>query len=112
MSHVLLALFVAAAPNALGARLAQDAASLLEAPSSAREEASRSCTSFVQWVYGREGISWAPDGGDANTLYRTARRRRALKRSKPLPGDVVFFRETYDRNRNGKLDDGYTHVGI
>src|SRR6266542_2553732 len=30
----------------------------------------------------------------------------------PSPGDLVFFDDTYDRNRNGRADDRLTHVGI
>lgn len=33
-------------------------------------------------------------------------------RHTPRPGDVVFFDNTYDKNRNGKRDDPLTHVGI
>jgi cell wall-associated NlpC family hydrolase len=29
-----------------------------------------------------------------------------------IPGDFVFFNNTYDRNGNGKSDDVLTHVGI
>lgn len=29
-----------------------------------------------------------------------------------LPGDLVFFDNTYDRNNNGLSDDSFTHVGI
>jgi len=30
----------------------------------------------------------------------------------PRPGDMVFFHDTYDRNRNGLVDDPFTHMGI
>jgi hypothetical protein len=30
----------------------------------------------------------------------------------PSPGDLVFWHDTYDRNRNGKTDDRLTHVGV
>ena len=30
----------------------------------------------------------------------------------PAPGDLVFWRDTYDRNRNGRADDPFTHVGV
>lgn len=30
----------------------------------------------------------------------------------PAPGDLVFFHDTYDRDRNGGADDRFTHVGI
>jgi uncharacterized protein YfaT (DUF1175 family) len=32
--------------------------------------------------------------------------------SHPAPGDLVFFHDTYDRNRDGKLGDLWTHVAI
>ncbi|HET6414395.1 MAG TPA: CHAP domain-containing protein [Anaeromyxobacter sp.] len=30
----------------------------------------------------------------------------------PRPGDLVFFRDTYDRSRNGRLEQPFTHLGI
>jgi hypothetical protein len=30
----------------------------------------------------------------------------------PQPGDLVFFHDTYDRNRDGKLGDAWTHVAL
>jgi hypothetical protein len=30
----------------------------------------------------------------------------------PSPGDLVFFDDTWDRNRNGRRDDPLTHVGL
>jgi hypothetical protein len=30
----------------------------------------------------------------------------------PSPGDLVFFKETWDRNRDGKMNDGLAHVGV
>lgn len=30
----------------------------------------------------------------------------------PAPGDVVYFHDTYDRNRNRRYDDRFTHVGL
>ena len=31
---------------------------------------------------------------------------------RPEPGDLVFFHDTYDRNRDGKLGDKWTHVAL
>jgi hypothetical protein len=45
-------------------------------------------------------------------MYREAERRGALETGRLAAGDLVFFRETYDRNRDGKRNDGLTHVGI
>lgn len=30
----------------------------------------------------------------------------------PLPGDLIFWDNTYDANKNGKVDDELTHVGL
>jgi hypothetical protein len=45
-------------------------------------------------------------------MFRLAYERSAIHTSSPQPGDLVFFRNTYDRNRDGKLNDGLTHVGV
>lgn len=68
----------------------------------------KDCSSFVTQVYRREGV---PLEGNVRLLHAKARRARALKR-KPGKGDLVFFRNTYDKNRDGSLADGLTHVGI
>ena len=34
------------------------------------------------------------------------------KRKKPRPGDLVFFDNTYDINKDKKVNDPFTHVGI
>lgn len=31
---------------------------------------------------------------------------------KVMPGDLIFFDNTYDRNRNGVMDDELTHIGL
>jgi peptidoglycan DL-endopeptidase CwlO len=31
---------------------------------------------------------------------------------KPRPGDLAFFHDTYDRDRDGRLDDRFTHVAV
>jgi hypothetical protein len=30
----------------------------------------------------------------------------------PRPGDIVYFHDTHDRNKNRKFDDPFTHVGL
>lgn len=75
------------------------------------------CTGFVEGVYARAGISFRGAGvaGDngVTALYRYARDHgRVFTRGKPKPGDLVFFRETYDQNRDGRRNDGLTHVGL
>src|SRR5205814_10151917 len=45
-------------------------------------------------------------------IWYAAREKNALHQRAPAKGDLVFFRETYDRNRDGRRDDGLTHVGV
>jgi cell wall-associated NlpC family hydrolase len=74
------------------------------------------CTGLVRAVYDSEGIALmgAGQSGDngVTAMYRRAFERSALHTTTPEPGDLVFFRETYDRNRDGKENDGLTHVGV
>lgn len=75
------------------------------------------CTGFVEAVYSRAGVSFrseavAGDNG-VTAFYRYARAHgRVFTQGSPQPGDLVFFRETYDRNRDGRRNDGLTHVGL
>ncbi len=75
------------------------------------------CTGFVEAVYAKAGVSFRGAGmaGDngVTALYRyTKTQGRVYTRGKPKPGDLVFFRETYDQNRDGRRNDGLTHVGL
>ncbi|HEX8435501.1 CHAP domain-containing protein [Archangium sp.] len=75
------------------------------------------CTGFVEAVYAKAGVSFRGAGlaGDngVTALYRyTKTQGRVYTRGQPRPGDLVFFRETYDQNRDGRRNDGLTHVGL
>ncbi len=75
------------------------------------------CTGLVEAAYAQAGVSLRGSGkpGDngVTALYRYAQTHgRVYWRGTPVPGDLVFFRETYDRNRDGRSNDGLTHVGI
>jgi hypothetical protein len=75
------------------------------------------CTGFVEAVYAQAGVSFSgtalPGDNGVTALYRYARAHgRLFKRERPQPGDLVFFRETYDQNRDGQRNDGLTHVGL
>jgi len=75
------------------------------------------CTGLVLAVYGPLGLdlldsAQAGDNG-VTAIYRFAREHgRIYEGGWPLPGDLVFFRDTYDQNRDGRANDGLTHVGI
>lgn len=75
------------------------------------------CTGLVRLAYTSAGIDLMAGPGRKGEngvmhIYRAARRTGALHRQKPRPGDLVFFRETYDRDADGRRDDGLTHVGV
>ena len=97
----------------LRGRVVERAASAIGAPRLSRitREVSDDCTGFVRWAYRASGEDLLE--GNAGTMLSIASRARALRRGgRPQPGDLVFFRETYDRDRDRRRDDGITHVGV
>jgi hypothetical protein len=75
------------------------------------------CSGLVEGIYASVGVplqgaAWRGDNG-VTGLYRYAQTRgRIFASGIPAPGDLVFFRDTYDQNRDGVLDDGLTHVAL
>jgi hypothetical protein len=77
----------------------------------------RDCSGFVEAMFERAGLDLRaearPGDGGVRAFYRYVKRHgRWHTRKLPDPGDLVFFHNSYDRNRDGKLDDLFTHVGI
>jgi hypothetical protein len=75
------------------------------------------CTGLVRAVYATQNVDLMAEGGRPGdsgvmAIWRYAGRHGSIHAEKPGPGDIVFFRETYDRNRDGRENDGLTHVGI
>jgi hypothetical protein len=75
------------------------------------------CTGLIRGVFAPAGLdvlAAARPGDNAVTaIYRYAQRHgRVFEGGWPLEGDLVFFRETYDLNRDGRRNDGLTHIGI
>ena len=75
------------------------------------------CSGLVEGIYASVGVplQGASQRGDNGVtgLYRYAQARgRIYASGVPSPGDLVFFRDTYDQNRDGVLDDGLTHVAL
>ena len=73
------------------------------------------CSGFVRLVYASEGVDLSrlpARSSIVQAMYVRARENGALREGSPRPGDLVFFRNTYDRNRDGRRNDGLTHVGI
>jgi peptidoglycan DL-endopeptidase CwlO len=75
------------------------------------------CTGLVKGVFAQEGLDLAalaqPGDNGVSAIYRFAQARgRVYKGGHPVPGDLVFFTETYDKNKDGARNDGLTHVGL
>jgi cell wall-associated NlpC family hydrolase len=75
------------------------------------------CIGLVQAAYSRAGLTfqgaWKRGDNGVTAVYRYAQAHgRVYTGGRPVPGDVVFFRETYDQNRDGRRNDGLTHVGL
>ncbi|RYZ38989.1 MAG: CHAP domain-containing protein [Myxococcaceae bacterium] len=75
------------------------------------------CTALIEATYAQAGLTFRgtikPGDNGVTALYRYARANgRVYTEGRPVPGDLVFFRETYDQNRDGRRNDGLTHVGL
>ncbi|MBL8954591.1 MAG: C40 family peptidase [Myxococcaceae bacterium] len=75
------------------------------------------CSGLVRTVFDRVGIDLLtdakPEDNAVTAIYRFAQRYgRVFTGGRPVPGDLVFFRDTYDLNRDGRENDGLTHVAV
>jgi len=52
-------------------------------------------------------VALGPGRSRSESLFRASRPVKA-----PRPGDLAFFSGTYDRNRDGRSDDPFTHVAL
>jgi hypothetical protein len=74
------------------------------------------CSGLTQLAFRQKDLSLFPERtfpGESGVaaIHRKASALGAL-REQPRTGDLVFFRETHDRNRDGKRNDGLTHIGV
>ena len=75
------------------------------------------CTSFVRAIYEPLGVNLLteaePGDNGVTAMWRFASHHgRIFEGGRPLPGDLVFFKETSDLNRDGQTNDGLTHIGL
>ena len=107
----------------IGVRLsvAKRAQSMLKAPRFrvGKTRYRRDCSGFVLAVFASEKIPIENLLGtnrrrsSVAELYGLAKSMGLVHRNKvPAIGDLVFFDNTYDRNRDGRPNDQLTHVGI
>jgi hypothetical protein len=68
------------------------------------------CSGFISAVYDRAG---APLTGNTRSMWAMAKSTGSNHTRKlPSPGDLAFFDNTYDRDKDGRWDDELTHIGV
>lgn len=71
------------------------------------------CSGFVRSVFRAARAPLAdgpwPSASGTEALFRQA---RGPLHADPKPGELAYFHDTFDRNRDGALGDPFTHVGI
>ncbi len=75
------------------------------------------CSGFVTATYAGTSVELLRPGvrGASATemMFQTLKERGQLRPDSRLrPGDLLFFHNTWDRNKNGLRDDPFSHVGI
>ncbi len=79
---------------------------------------SHDCSGTVMAIYWYAGIDLSKNfskysGGGTERIYKYLKDEGLLYRTKlPAPGDIIFWDNTYDKNKNGKADDYLTHMGM
>ncbi|MCX7821651.1 MAG: C40 family peptidase [Brevinematales bacterium] len=75
------------------------------------------CIGFVRYVYYSAGVDitqiFGNGRGGVSSLYDGMEKRGwVYNEFPPTVGDLIFFDNTFDANRNRKWDDELTHIGI
>jgi hypothetical protein len=78
------------------------------------------CSGFVFAVFksahigGLDALTANIEGENGvKIIYKALEKSKKIYREKiPNVADIIFFDNTYDSNKNGKIDDALTHVGI
>jgi len=77
------------------------------------------CSGYVSAAYAAGGLNimtaegHSPRGASGTQIIHLYMERHGqLFRTNPMPGDLVFFDNTYDRNGDGKLNDLFSHIGL
>jgi hypothetical protein len=75
------------------------------------------CTGLIRGVYAQLGVDLItgaePGDNGVTAIWRYAAvHGRLFEGGRPIAGDLVFFKETYDLNRDGEVNDGLTHIGL
>jgi cell wall-associated NlpC family hydrolase len=68
------------------------------------------CSGLVEAIHARAGI---PLTGNSEAMYELAEAEgRLSRREEPALGDVAFYENSYDRNGDGRINDGVTHLAV
>lgn len=75
------------------------------------------CSGVARGIYAKAGVPLgevqvAGAQNDTHVLFELVRQNGSLRRHDPLPGDLVFFDDTWDENGNALVDDPLSHVGV
>lgn len=75
------------------------------------------CSGVARGIYAKAGfklgtVEVTGASNDTRILFELVRQNGSLRRMDPLPGDLVFFDDTWDQNGNGLRDDPLSHVAI
>ena len=79
------------------------------------------CSGFVLAAYQSAGLDlldnkreldYETDDNLVQVIYKMSENKGWLHSDIPLPGDLIFFNNTYDKNNNGIVDDPLTHIGL
>jgi hypothetical protein len=71
------------------------------------------CSGVTAGIYAKAGVLIVEEGAlSSKALFALVDAEGALHHDKPLPGDLVFFDNTWDENKNGRIDDPLSHVGV
>ncbi len=76
------------------------------------------CSGVVSAIYQKAGINLTKDfnkykGGGVQRIHETLRSKGLIYRpTVPVPGDIIFWDNTYDANHNGRADDVLSHIGM
>ncbi len=75
------------------------------------------CSGFVEGCFASVGVVFEDGSGrlvsGSEAIFRALSSQGVVHHDDiPIPGDLVFFSNTYDRDHDGKVDDHYTHVGF
>jgi hypothetical protein len=75
------------------------------------------CSGYLRGLYTLAGVDLFSEGRPADNgvraIIRWVERHGVPHRHKvPSIGDLVFFDNSYDRNRDGRLNDPFTHAGL